>query len=564
MPSRTPRLVVAGLAATSLLAPATAAVAQGPADRPGPPEQSTLDLQLLSFNDFHGHLQPSDGLGGAAALAGTIDELRAEHGTKTSLVVSTGDIIGGSTFLSGMFQDEPAVEVVEAMDLAVSAVGNHEFDEGVDELLRMQEGGCHPDLRCFGDEPYDGADYPYLAANVVDRETGEPVLAPYHVEKVRGVKIGFIGAVTTDTAIMVSPSGIADVEFLDEAETINRYAAELQQQGVETIIALVHEGGSQDSEAGINDCVDLTGPITDLNASTTAEVDAIITGHTHDGYVCSLPDPAGDPRLVTQAANYGEVLSELVLPIDRATKDVLRERVTATNHAVTTEGPIDAEVAAIVDYWDQASEPIAARVVGTVEEDITGDASGDRGIETPMADLVADSILWGTSGDNGGAEIALMNVGGVRASLLVDDITNNEQPGEVTYAEAYEVAPFGNQLVTMDLTGAQLEQVLEQQYLPGRSREMLALGVSEGFSYTWDADANEVVDGSMTLNGDPVLPGETYRVATLNFLADGGDGFTVFTEGTNVTGGPEDLANLVAFLQAHPGLTAPEDRVTGL
>ena len=212
------------------------------------------------------------------------------------------------------------------------------------------------------------------------------------------------------------------------------------------------------------------------------------------------------------------------------------------------------------------AEVLAGRVVGTVAEDITGDAGGDRGIETPMANLVADAILAATEApDAGGAQISFMNVGGVRDSLIVDEISNGEEEGEVTYQEAYNVMPFGNILVSIDLTGADIKAVLEQQYVPGRGRQYLALGVSEGFTYTWDDSQpqNQKVS-EMELNGVPLDLGATYRVSTLNFLQEGGDMFTGFTAGTNLLGGPEDLAALVAYLEANPGLTAPGDRVAGL
>lgn len=553
-------LACAALTVVGALVPATA-----DADPGRGRDARTIRAQILSFNDFHGHLEPEEGVGGAARLAGTVKHLRAEAGDRNSVTVSVGDNIGGSTFLSGLFHDEPTVQVLESFGVDLSAVGNHEFDEGVAELHRMQDGGCHAEDGCYvPDDPYDGADFPYLAANVVSKDSGEPILPGSWVTRIQGAPVGFIGVVTTDTAFMVSPAGIADVEFTDEAEATNREVAKLRAQGVESIVLVLHDGGMAAEDNGPDECRDLTGPITDINARVDAEVDAILTGHTHDGYVCELTDPAGDPRMVTQAGSWGSLLTELNLYIDVRTKDVRRDLTTATNHAITDASPVDDEVAAIVSAWKERAAPLAAEVVGTVAQDVTGDAGGDRGIETPMANLLADSILSGTSGDNGGAQLAFMNVGGVRASLLVDEITDGERPGEITYAEAYAVAPFGNQLVTLDMTGDQIRQMLEQQYVAGRGRAMLALGVSDGFSYTWDPETHTVVTGSMALNGEPMDMDATYRVGTLNFLADGGDGFTVFTEGTNRTGGPEDLANLVAHLQANPALTPPGDRVAGL
>lgn len=541
-----------GMAATS----ASANPGQGP-------ESRSVPLQLLSFNDFHGHLVPESGKGGAAGLAGTVAQLRAQAGDRNSITVSDGDNIGGSTFLSGMFHDEPTIEVLNAMRVDVSAVGNHEFDEGVSELFRMQNGGCHP-VDCFyPKEPYQGAKFPYLAANVISKKTGQPILPGSWVTRVQGAKVGFIGVVTTDTSFMVSPSGIADVTFIDEAEATNREVAKLRAQGVESIVLLLHEGGKV-TGTDANACNDLTGKVTEINQRVSSAVDVIVTGHTHFGYVCSLLDPSGQPRLVTQAGSWGDHVTEINLKIDLKTKDIRRDAATAVNHPITSTSPQDPTVAAIVAKWEQRSAPVAGRVVGTVAADITGDASGTRDHETPMGDLLADAILAGTSGANGGAQLAFMNVGGVRASLLTNQITNGEKVGEITYAEAYNVAPFGNQLVTVDMTGDQIRRMLNQQYVESRSRKQLALGVSAGFSYTWDPATRSVVAGSMTLNGQPMSMTATYRVATLNFLAEGGDGFTVFKEATNLTGGAEDLANLVAYLQANPGLTPPPDRVAGI
>lgn len=534
-------------------------------DKPLPKGQQ-VDLQLIHFSDFHGHLE------NAAQMAGLIGDLRAEAGDRNSLTLSSGDNIGGSTFESGIFHDEPAIEVLNALGLDSSAVGNHEFDEGVDELLRIVNGGNHPEDGQYLDHPYQGTDFPYLAANVVWKDSGEPILPPYHVEKIQGVEVAVIGIVTSTTPALVSPSGVADVNFLDEATTINRYAAELQAQGIESIFVTMHEGGYAGTypdpitEESVNaGCEDLTGPVLDINAATTAAVDGLLTGHTHAAYVCSLPDPDGNLRPVTSAGDFARVVTEIDLTVNRRTGDVIRDSVAAQNHVVPLEGAGDPEVQSIVEKWTALSAVAGAQVVGSVTEDITGDSSGDRSIETPMADLVADAILWGTQ--DAGAQISFMNVGGVRASFLVDEISAGEAPGEITYAETYDVAPFGNLLVTLELTGAQIEAVLNQQYqpIPDRgSRPMLALGVSEGFSYEWDAASHSVVPGTMTLDGVAIDPAATYRVSTLNFLADGGDSFTAFTEGTLVAGGPEDLANLVAYLKAMSPLSAPADRVEGL
>ncbi|WP_062387159.1 bifunctional metallophosphatase/5'-nucleotidase [Demequina iriomotensis] len=575
---------LAGIAAVAVAATAFTLAAPGAAlggskgghDKHGHGKGSghLQSVQLLSFNDYHGHLESPDGddfydtdeVGGGEYLATMLNDLREDAPKGRSLTVAAGDLIGGSPFLSGLFHDEPSVESLEAMGLDVSSVGNHEFDEGTDELLRMQHGGCHPVDGCyFADDPYDGAAFPWLAANVVKKDGSGTLLPGTTIKKVDGMRIGFIGMTLEDTPTLVSPTGVASVEFRDEVRTANAEAKKLKRRGVEAIVVLLHEGGIP-AGGGVSDCDQVSDPIRTIAERMSPAIDMLVTGHTHEPYVCSIDDPAGHPRLVTSAASYGRVVTETTLVLNRRTGDVDRARTTAVNHIVAGVAA-DPAITAIAEKWDALSGPLAARVVGSVAEDITGDSSGNRGIETPMADLVADAILWGTDGaDEGGAEIAFTNVGGVRASLLVAP-KYEEASGEVTYAEAYDVNPFGNLIVTVDMTGADIEAALEQQYVPTRGRPYLALGVSEGFTYAWDdsqPQGGKVVEGSMMLDGEAIDPAGTYRVAMYNFLSGGGDDFDAFTLGTDLLGGPEDLANFVAFLEANPGLTAPEDRVAGL
>ena len=576
------RLLGVGMAATAIaafVAGTPAVAAQGAAPTKGNPNLTSV--QLLSFNDYHGHLEATDPplsktldpsqtpVGGAEYLATALETLRHKAPGGRSLTVAAGDLIGGSTFLSGLFHDEPSVESLNAMGLDVSSVGNHEFDEGTTELLRMQDGGCHPKDGCyFPDQPYAGADFQWLAANVVRKDTGTTLLPGTEVRTIGGVKVGFIGMTLEGTPTLVDPAGVASVSFKDEVETANAQAALLKKQGVKSVVVLLHEGGVQSGT--YQQCVGISDPILTIAKTMTSEVDAIVTGHTHQPYTCSIPDPANNPRLVTSAASYGQVVTETNLVINTRSGEVVRDRSTSTNHLVSRSAYAkDATQTGIISKWKTISGPLAARIVGTNTEDILGDSSGNRGVETPMADLVADAILWGTTASaNGGAQIALMNVGGVRASLRVAP-KYAEGPGQITYAEAYDVAPFGNILTTLTLTGAQLKAVLEQQHIPGRpgGRDFLALGVSQGFTYTWDPSqpaGSHVVAGSMKLNGTPIDLAATYRIGTINFLANGGDSFTAFTDGTNVLGGNEDLANLVAYFGAKPGLTAPADRVAGL
>jgi 5'-nucleotidase len=575
------RALGAGIAATAIaaLVAGTPALA-GPGDKPEAKGNPNLtSVQLLSFNDYHGRLQATEPplsvvhdptrtpVGGAEYLSSKLTELRAKVGESKSLTVAAGDLIGGSPFLSGLFHDEPSVESLNAMGLDVSSVGNHEFDEGTEELIRMQEGGCHPVDGCyFPDDPYGGADFPWLAANVINKDDGSTFMPGTWVKEISGTKVGFIGMTLEGTDLLVSPGGIESVTFKDEVETANAAAATLKKQGVKAIVVLMHEGGA--NSGTYNECVGISEPIATMATQFSPEIDQIVTGHTHNPYVCSIPDPAGNPRMVTSAADYGRVVTETNLVINTRSGEVDRGRTTSTNHLVTRT-TADPALTEIIAKWDALSGPLGRQVVGSHVEDIIGHSSptSNRSIETPMGALVADAILWGTSGANGGAQIALMNVGGVRDSLPMAP-RFGEGEGNITYSEAYAIAPFGNLLNTLDLTGAQLKAVLEQQYQTGINRApMLSLCVSEGFTYTWDAtrpEGSRVVAESMMLNGVPMSQTATYRVATLSFLAQGGDAFTAFKQGTNLTGGPEDLKNLVDYFKATPGLEAPESRIAGL
>ncbi|QYX77016.1 esterase-like activity of phytase family protein [Streptomyces akebiae] len=545
-----------------------------------PKQPDTVDVQLLSFNDFHGNLEPPTGrdatlgskldpkstpVGGSEYLATRLGQLR--EGTDASLTVAAGDIIGASPFLSGLFHDEPTVEAMEKLRLDVTGVGNHEFDEGTGELLRIQHGGCHPEDGCYiEDEPYDGSAFPWLAANVLDRTTGEPLLAPTWVKEVDGVRIGFIGMTLEGTPAVTGQSGITSVRFTDEVETADAAARALRRQGVEAIVVLLHEGGVQAGSYG--QCDGISGPIVDIAEHLDPAIDAVVTGHTHQPYICSLPDPAGNPRTVTSASSFGRVVTETRLPVDRRTGDVVREQVAAMNHLVTRTGTKDADQSAVIDKWKALSAPLANRVVGSVTADIT--RSETRDAESDLANLVADAQLAATSApERGGAQIALMNPGGVRADLTHATSTGGEAPGEITYAEAFAVQPFAGSLVSVDLTGAQIEKILEEQFDDSGTRApTLMLGVSKGLTYSYSRSApvgDRVDPSSIELDGETLDPDATYRVTANTFLAAGGDGFTTFAEGGNTVGGGDDITALTDYLTARSPVAPPgTDRVTEL
>lgn len=545
----------------------------------GNPPEKLITLQILSFNDYHGHLEANtpgtvSGIpaGGSEYLSAKLSELR--QGQDYSLTVAAGDLIGGSPAFSGLFHDEPSVESLNALGLNISGVGNHEFDEGVTELLRMQNGGCHPVDGCyFPDEPYAGADFQWLAANVVNETTGETPLPPYKIEIFRGVKVAFIGMTLEATDTLVAATGIQGWDFLDEAETANALVPILKAQKVEAIVVLLHEGGSQTPPPGdIDACVGISGPIVAINNALDPEIDAIITGHTHLPYNCVLPDAAGQPRIVTSAYSYGRVVSEINLVLDRRTHEVRRDLSTATNHLVDqTALTPDPALTAVIARWQPLFDAAGNNPVGTITADINrgGVGGSDRGVESPAGNLVADAQLWATSSNF--AQIAFMNPGGVRSDLTYLQ-SGSEGDGVVTYGEAFTFQPFGNTLITYAMTGAEIVSVLEEQCQPiGSSRPFLHLGVSEGFTYdlakTIDAgNCTSVTISNVKLNGVDLDPATLYNVTVNNFLADGGDNFTTFgTITTPRLDGGNDLQALVNYLGTFSPVAPPStDRVNEL
>lgn len=599
--SRLPRRILAGSTlALTLLAVGSSAPAQAHHPRP-------IDLQILSFNDYHGHLEPPTGGDGRLTTAtGTVDAGGVEYltthlrqlrtGHRNTLTVAAGDLIGGSPFLSGLFKDEPSIETLNALKLDVSSVGNHEFDEGVPELLRMQYGGCHPVEGCFDADGYSGARFPYLAANAVYRPgakitrpkgshdygswfrspTGRTVLPPTWVKEVQGVKVGFIGMTLKGTDELVAQAGIKDITFRDEVTTANLAAADLSRRGVRAIVVLLHEGGLAPSGAAYDfacnpggGAATISGPVVTIARDLDPRIDLVVTGHTHQPYVCDIPDPAGHDRYVTSAASYGRLITETDLQLDPRTRDVIRSTVTSVNHPVTRNVTPAADQSATIAKWKGLAAPVANKVVGSITGPIT--RSTGRDTESSLGDLIADAQLEATAKPaDGGSVIALMNPGGVRADLTYPGSSAGEGDGKVTYGEAFTVQPFGNLLVSLNLTGAQIEKALEQQWTTQSdgSVRFLHLGVSTGLTYAWSASApvgNKIDPATIKLHGTVLDPAASYRVTVNSFLADGGDGFTELRNGTNRLGGGVDLDAFTAYLGAHSPVTGPTpDRVTRL
>ena len=537
-----------------------------PGGQPLPP--AAVTVQLLAINDLHGNLEPRSGpsssiegvpAGGAEYLATHLARAAAEN--PNTLIVGAGDLIGASPLLSALFHDEPTVAAVNAMHLAISSVGNHEFDKGWRELVRMQTGGCHPVDGCRGTDTYGGARYTYLSANVVHRgEDGRAttLFPPTAVRTIGGVKVGFIGETLRSTSQMVSAAGVRDLSFLDEASTANRYASELKRAGVNAIVLLIHQGGYQAREdAGDpNACTDFHGGIVPTLRRLSPDVKVVVSGHSHQAYVCTIQG-----RTVTSAASFGRVMTRLNLTIDRAT-DTIRQ-VAARNEVVTRDVPKDEEQSRIIARYLPMVKPLEDRVVGSISEDLTR-AANDAG-ESSLGDIIADAQLAATAPPaNGGAVVAFMNPGGIRVDLPLDDVSaSGRARGEVTYGRLFAVQPFSNALTVVTLTGDAIRRVLEQQFHASGSATILQ--VSKGFTYAYrrTADPGRHVDpASIRINGTRVLPGTRVRVAASDFLIDGGDGFTVLSEGTNRTTAGPDLDAFEAYFKLHsPVAPGPQDRI---
>ncbi|GAA1600191.1 ExeM/NucH family extracellular endonuclease [Actinoplanes couchii] len=501
-----------------------------------------IDLQLLSINDFHGRLEsPSTGNGGAAQLVGAVNQLREAN--PNTAWVSVGDNIGASTFISAIDDDNPTLAALNAGGLNVSAVGNHEFDKGLSDLLGRVS---------------DKAGFPYLAANVY--KDGQRVLPGYVVQTVGGINVGYIGVVTEQTGSLVSPDGIKGVEFRDPIAETNTLAAQLSDGDeangeADVLVLLAHEGAATENISSAEKLA--ADPVFGEFTKVSAEIDAIFSGHTHQPYAFQVPVPGTNKtRPVIQAEDYGLKLGKAVLTIDPATKSVTSSTAELLN---VTGYPANAAVEQIVADAKVKATELGKRELGKITGDIkrayTAAGAEDRGAESPMGNFIADVQLDQTSdAGRGGAQIALMNPGGLRADLAYGT------DGTVTYSAAFAVQPFANDVVTQTLTGAQIKQVLEEQWQPdGASRPVLHLGSSKGLTYSYDVNqprGSKIIASSLKLNGTVLNPAGTYRVTSNSFLAAGGDNFTTLGLGTNkVTTGDNDLTMLVNYFAKFTPIT---------
>jgi 5'-nucleotidase len=565
------RMLVLALVLLVLAVPAAVGAKGGPPEGAADKAQTT-EIQILGLNDFHGNLEPPTGSGGRiggsepGGNAGGVEYLathvRALRETNpNTLFVSAGDLIGATPLLSALFHDEPTIEAFNLMGLDYNGVGNHEFDEGVDELLRMQNGGCHPVDGCQDGDPFSGAEFDFLAANVAYKDTGETIFPPYAIEHFPGIKVAVIGMTLEGTPSIVSPAGISHVNFLDEAETVNALVQQLKRQNVETFIVLLHEGGATSNPLNpttINQCGTLTGALPPIVQAMDDDVDVVVTGHTNWAVNCVI-----DGKIVTGAASAGRLVTDIDLTISRATKDVVSAKV--DNKIVTRIVEKAPDLTALVADYQVIAAPIANRVIGSITAGMT--RTNNLAGESALGDVIADAQLDATNDPGlGDAVVAFMNPGGIRADLTFPSSPAGEGDGNVTYGEMFTVQPFGNSMVTMTLTGAQIDRLLEEQFAPCTFTSNRILQVSIGFSYTWNASGgtcDKVDPSTIKINGTTVVPGNSYRVTVNSFLADGGDSFPILTQGTSRLGGEVDTDALEKyFVKNSPVAPGPQDRIT--
>ncbi|NJC95460.1 MAG: bifunctional metallophosphatase/5'-nucleotidase [Anaerolineales bacterium] len=535
---------------------------------------ASVTVQILAVNDFHGALDPSltkpsstDNTtwyyrGGAEYLTKFVQDAAATN--PNTIKVSAGDMIGASPLLSALFHDEPTVMAFNQMGFDFSNTGNHEFDEGWHELLRMQNGGCHPIDGCFPGVPvFPGASFEYLAGNIIRLDNGMTLFPSYGVRQFDGVKVGLIGIALEVTPTIVVPSGVEGLVFEAEVDAINKYVKMLKDtEGLKAIVVILHDGAG--AGPTINSC-NLSDPFfANVVMNIDPEVDALITGHTHNAYNCQVQVKKNyDPMLVTGAGYNGRYLTDIDLTIAGTNGQVIGK--TATNIPVETPylGAVpDPAMKALLDQYRTASAPLANRVVGTITADIK---RGGNMVESALGDVIADAQLAVTSDPAyGGAVVAMTNPGGIRTDLLYAQISGGELPGEVTFAEAFAVQPFSNSLVTLTLTGAQLKAVLEQQATAGSDGSGRMLQISYTLTYTWSTSApvgSKV--SNLKINGVDVDPAASYRITVNNFLAGGGDGFTSLLAGTDLLTGMIDLDAFVEYLTANsPVAPGPQNRIT--
>jgi 5'-nucleotidase len=524
------------------------------------PPAPGIEINLVALNDFHGNLEPSKftftppgaaapvtlQAGGAAAMSGALAAWRRED--PNLVFVAAGDLIGASPALSSMWADEPAIEAMNMLGLHASSLGNHEFDPGTVELLRQQNGGCvspRPDKACQLAPTFGGAKFQYLGANVLVTQTGKTLMPATSIVDVKGVKVGLIGAVLKDTASVTTAAAIAGLTFEDEADAINRTIPALRAAGATVFVVLIHEGGHTREPFHQIDCSQLKGPIVGIVGKLDPAIRVIVSGHSHTGYQCKV-----DGRLVTQADMGGHLLTRIKMHVDPVTR--VLANVTVKNEVINPDAyPAEPKMTAYLATVRARSTAVLGKPVATLGVPMVA-RKGSAAGESPLGDLITDAIVAATKAQ--GVQIGFMNNGGIRKDL-------ESGPGNVaTFGNVQAVLPFGNTLVAMDLTGAQLKALLEQQWKTDASGGSV-LQVSSGLTYRWDSTrpaGQRVVPGSIKVNGAALTDNQTVRVVANNFLAEGGDTFTILGQGTRrVDTGIRDLDAMLAYLARHDKAGAP-------
>ncbi|WP_336208594.1 bifunctional metallophosphatase/5'-nucleotidase [Nonomuraea sp. LPB2021202275-12-8] len=583
------RLALAGAVATGGIL-----LAGLPADASKAPR--TVPVRLLALNDFHGNLEPPSGSSGRMVdeHGNTVDAGGAVYvathmkalADRNTIAVAQGDLIGATPLISAAYHDEPSVEFLGKLGLKVAAVGNHEFDEGYAELRRIMKGGCHPVDGCSPGGPWKGAAFDYVGANVLFKNRNEktdalsalghsgqikklmadwgvPALPPVSVKWMNGVPIGFIGLVTQTTPNIVTAEGIKDLKFVDEVKAANVASKLLKLVGVKAQVVLVHEGDQVTAGQSPDACSAVPGAGNRIATQVDSEVDLVLSGHSHQAYLCTVKDPAGRDRVYSQGGSFGRVITQVDLQVNVKTRDIDRASVVADNHVVTRTVTPDPDISTFVQTWKDRVAPVANRPVGTITTDITNTAAPSG--ESPLGNLIADAQLAATR-TGGNAQIALMNPGGIRASLTHAGSPAGEGDGVVTYGEAFAVQPFNNLMQVVTLTGAQLKTLLEQQFTGGPNNQAFTkiLQPSANLTYTYSQSAawgSKV--SNIQIDGAPVTDAQTIRVAANNFLVGGGDAFQAFTGGTDLWSGPLDIDAFVEHLgRANPIAPPATNRIT--
>lgn len=551
------------------------------------PERKNQSINILAFNDFHGNLEPPKRfieaedptdtnksvripVGGVSYFADAINKLRAQY--PNNAVVSAGDLISASPLTSSLFLDEPTIETMNEIKIDFNAVGNHEFDRGTDELRRLQNGGCQQYTTtkpCQINKDFAGAKFNFLAANVSLKADPKRTLFPaYKIKRYGNIPVAFIGLTLEATPTIVSAAGIKDVDFHDEAETVNSLIPELKKQGVEAIVVVVHEGVAPSTKFNAKTCAGLSGPLTGILDRLDTAVDVVVSGHTHQSYICdySTLNPQ-KPFLLTSAGQYGTAITNIKLELDGKTGDVIKkdaQQVPIQSEAYTSGTTTvnltnlyekfnkTPSIEAILDKYRQAVTTISARIVGTATTVINRNAAESG--ETALGNLIADAQQAAAlTASNQGSDFTLMNPGGVRADLQTN--SNNQ----ITFGDVFAVQPFGNSIVTLTLTGQQIRELLEQQWSGANADRPRILQPSKELSYAYKKDATAVPRATqIMISGQALMDSKSYRVTVNSFIADGGDNFTVLTKGTNRVGGGQDIDALEKYINQNSPVQAPE------